>query len=166
MTEFARALRLVLDPGPVERWPQPAWSLGALALLAARLWLGWAFLRTGLHRLESWGSQDFLFRSVHPVPFLEAELAALVTTTAELLLPAALILGLLARPAALGLAVMAATIYFVVGRTPEGLENGIALASEQVPWIAVGLALALLGAGPLSLDSLIRRRLWSRAPAR
>lgn len=162
MPDLVRPARAVLDPGPVAGWSQPGWALGGLALLAARLWLGWAFLKTGLHRVETWGSQGFLFGSVHPVPFLEAEIAAVVTTAAELLLPTLLILGLFARPAALGLAVMAATIYFVVGQTPEGLENGIALASEQFPWMAVGLALAALGAGPLSLDALVRRIVGQR----
>lgn len=162
MPELVHPARLVLDPGPVARWSQPGRTLGGLAQLAARFWLGWAFLTTGLHRVETWGSQAFLFGSVHPVPFLPAEVAAVVTTGAELLLPTLLILGLLARPAALGLAAMAATIYFVVGRTPEGLENGIALASEQFPWMAVGLALAALGAGPFSLDALLRRLLPRR----
>ncbi|MEX2630576.1 MAG: DoxX family protein [Tistlia sp.] len=162
MNKFLRLGSRLLDPGPVARWPQPGRVLGGLALLALRLWLGWAFLKTGLHRLDSWSSQPFLFRSVHPVPLLEAEVAALVTTGAELLLPVALMLGLLARPAALGLAVMAATIYFVVGQTPEGLENGIALAAEQFPWMAAGLLVAALGAGPLSLDALVRPRLVQR----
>lgn len=163
MADLWRLTRLALHPGPVARWSQPAWMLGGLLLLAARLWLGWAFLSAGLHRLSTWGSQGFLFGSVHPVPYLEAEVAAVVTTAAELLLPTALILGLLTRPAALGLAIMAATIYFVVGQTPEGIENGIALASEQFPWMAVGLGIAALGAGPLSLDALLRRRSEGRA---
>lgn len=166
MTQIVRLARRVLDPGPAVRWRQPARTLAGLALLAARLWLGWVFLTTGLHRLSTWGSQGFLFGSVHPVPFLEAEVAAVVTTAAEIALPVALIAGLLARPAALGLAVMAATIYFVVGQTPEGIENGIALASEQFPWMAVGLAIALVGAGPLSFDALLRRRLEPGVRAR
>ncbi|WP_085123072.1 DoxX family protein [Tistlia consotensis] len=159
-----RLARIVLDPGPTARWSPTIALLAGLALLAARLWLGWAFLRTGVHRVATWDSQSFLFSMVHPVPFLPAEIAAPVTTAAELALPSLLILGLLARPAAFGLAVMAATIYFVVGQTPEGIENGIALASEQFPWMAVGLAIAAFGAGPLSLDALLRRYVDERPP--
>lgn len=159
MATIARLASLVLDPGPVDRWALPARIAGGLLLLAGRLWLGWAFLSSGLTRVSHWASQHFLFTSVHPVPFLPADVAAVVTTGAELLLPSALFLGLLARPAALGLAVMAATIYFVIGQTPQGIENGIALASEQFPWMGVGLAIAALGAGPLSLDALAKRRL-------
>ena len=162
MTEFARSAGRLFDPGPVARWSLPAGLAGGLALLAARLWLGWAFFSAGLTRVSNWGSQSFLFESIHPVPFLPPEVAAPVTTAAELLLPVALALGLLARPAALGLAVMAATIYFVVGQTPQGLENGIALAEEQFPWIAVGLLLAAVGPGPLSLDALAKRRIEGR----
>lgn len=165
MTRVVRPVPLVLDPGPAARWPQPARLVGGLVLLVARFWLGWAFLQTGLHRLSTWGSQDFLFSSIHPVPFVPAAIAAPVTTAAELVLPVALILGLLARPAALGLAAMAAVIYFVVGQTPQGIENGIAIAAEQFPWMAVGLLLALLGAGPFSLDALLQRWVGKRAPA-
>lgn len=157
MTQTMRLATLVLDPGPTGGWALPARLLGGLLLLAGRLWLGWSFLSSGLTRVSHWSSQSFLFKSVHPVPFLPADVAAVVTTAAELLLPCALILGLLARPAALGLAVMAATIYFVIGQTPEGIENGIALAAEQFPWMLVGLAIAALGAGPFSLDALIKR---------
>ncbi|SMF17371.1 putative oxidoreductase [Tistlia consotensis] len=165
MTDVLRLARFALDPGPTARWSQPGALIAGLVLLAARLWLGWAFLMTGLHRVMTWDSQAFLFMSVHPVPYVPAEIAAPLTTTAELVLPSLLIAGLLARPAALGLMVMAATIYFVIGQTPEGMENGIALASEQFPWMAVGLAIAAVGAGQLSLDALARSRLGRRSPA-
>lgn len=159
MTDIKRIAILALHPGSAAGWALPAKIPAGLLLLAGRLWLGWAFLSSGLTRVSHWGSQGFLFRSVHPVPFLPADVAAVVTTAAELLLPCALILGLLARPAAFGLAVMAATIYFVIGQTPEGIENGIAIASEQFPWMIIGLAIAALGAGPLSLDAIVARRL-------
>lgn len=164
MANVMRLTGLALDAGPATGWAPPVKLLGGLVLLAGRLWLGWAFLSSGLTRVSHWSSQHYLFSSVHPVPFLPADVAAVVTTGAELLLPCALILGLLARPAALGLAIMAATIYFVIGQTPEGMENGIAIASEQVPWMAVGLAITVLGAGPLSLDALAGR--WLTGPSR
>jgi putative oxidoreductase len=154
---------LVLDPGPVDRWSGLARIGGGLVLLAGRLWLGWSFLSSGLTRIAHWDSQGFLFSSVHPVPFLPPDWAPALTTGAELVLPPALILGFLARPAAFGLAIMAATIYFVIGQTPEGIENGIAVASEQFPWMAVGLAIAVVGAGPLSIDAVAKRAFKGRS---
>lgn len=162
MADLTRLAAQVLDPGPVDRLPALSRIGGGLLLLAGRVWLGLAFLSSGLTRVDHWGSQNFLFTSIHPVPFLPADVAAVVTTGAELLLPAALIVGLLARPAALGLAVMAAAIYFVIGQTPEGMENGIAIASEQVPWMAVGLAITVFGAGPFSIDALVSRALGGK----
>ena len=165
MLELPGWLRWVVAPGPIggriEAWPPAGRWVGAAVLLAARLWLAWPFFHSGMLRIAHWSSQAYLFENVHPLPGLPPILAAVVTTTAELALPVALALGLLARPAALGLAVMAATIYFVIGQTPQGIENGIALASEQVPWMIVGLALTLTGGGPASLDAaLFRLPIW------
>jgi putative oxidoreductase len=51
----------------------------------------------------------------------------------------------------------------VIGQTPEGIENGIAVASEQFPWMAVGLAIAVVGAGPLSIDAVAKRAFKGRS---
>jgi putative oxidoreductase len=165
ITSIPALFRMIVDPGPLARGPARAKLGGGLLLLAARLWLAWPFLHSGMLRMEHWSSQAFLFEAVHPVPFLAPAVAAVVTTAAELILPVALALGVMARPAALGLAVMAAAIYFVIGQTPAGLENGIAVASEQFPWMAVGLALAASGAGALSIDARLDRRLARKATA-
>lgn len=161
MAELPSWARSLIGPGPLGGWlerrPLAGRLVGALVLLAARLWLAWPFFHSGTLRVGNWSGQAFLFSEVHPVPFLPPDLAALVTTAAELALPLALALGLLTRPAALGLAAMAASIYFVIGQTPEGLENGIAVAAEQLPWMAVGLALVVSGGGPASADALILR---------
>ncbi|MEQ8968058.1 MAG: DoxX family protein [Azospirillaceae bacterium] len=151
------ALAWLFGAGLVDRVPAaPAWILSAV-LLAARFWLAEPFFRAGLARAQSWGSQSFLFEHIHPVPFLSPGLAALVTTAAELVLPVALVLGVLGRLSALGLAVMAATIFFVVGQTPQGQENGIAIAAEQIPWMLVGLAIFIVGPGRIAIDEAIRR---------
>lgn len=165
MARLPSWLRRLLAPGPIGGWIEgrslAVRLIGALGLLAGRLWLAWPFFHSGTLRLAHWNGQAYLFEHVHPVPLLPPPLAAVVTTAAELSLPVALAFGLLTRPAALGLAVMAATIYFVIGQTPEGVENGIAVASEQLPWMAVGLALLLTGGGPASLDAvLVRLPIW------
>jgi putative oxidoreductase len=151
------AVRWVFGAGYVDRASAPAaWAMSAV-LLAARLWLALPFFKAGMARVEAWDRQAMLFEWVHPVPFLPPATAALVTTLGELTLSITLVLGLLGRLSALGLAIMAATIFFIVGRTPEGMENGIAIAAEQLPWMLVGLALFIIGPGRIALDEAIRR---------
>jgi len=91
------------------------------------------------------------------VAFLDPVVAAYITTAAEITLPVLLVFGFFGRWAALGLAIMAATIFFIVGQTPAGLQNGISIASEQFPWMFVGLALFVIGPGRVSIDYGIRR---------
>lgn len=149
----------------------PAWAawLASLLLLAPRLLLARDFFNSGWSRVTNWGSQDYLFTYIHPLPYIPPQLVddpspyylpgailAPLTTGLELLLPALLVIGLLGRWAGLGCAAMAASIYFLVGGTPIGAD--FANAAEQMPWIAMGLLLFVLGPGRLSADALIRRR--------
>lgn len=154
------------DPGPTVRFTSPIakWT-SSLALVAGRLWLGCPFANAGCHRLVTWDAQEFLFTEVHPVPFLPASIAAPLTTGAELALGFLLLAGLGGRVGALGLAVMSAALYFVIGHTPQGEENGIAIASEQIPWIIIGLALFLTGPGMLSIDAIVKRFGFGARPA-
>lgn len=149
-------LRLALGAGPLDRTGAvSAWVVSA-ALLAPRLWLAWIFLASGLTRVQHWSAQTFLFSQIHPVPFLPPGIAAVVTTAAELALPVLLVAGLLGRVAALGALAMAMTIEFVVARTPEGLENGIA-NPEHYLWMLAALVVVVLGPGRLALDRLLLR---------
>lgn len=135
-----------------------AWNwLKSLVYLLPRIWLAIPFWEAGTTRINNWGSQDWLFTNFHPVPGLPASIAAPLTTAAELALPILLVFGLLGRFAGLGLAVMAATIFFIVGATEQGMQNGVAIAHEQVPWMIVGLLLFLTGPGRLSADYAIRK---------
>lgn len=158
-----RLLCFLTDPGPTANAPWTLRGPAALMLLAGRIWLAWPFATAGWHRVFTWDAQEFLFTEVHPVPLLPAVIAAPLTTGAEIALSLSLILGLAGRVGAAGLAVMAATLFLVIGRTPQGIENGIAIASEQVPWMLVGGALFLLGPGALSTDALARRFLRVRS---
>ena len=121
-----------------------------LATLVVRFYLALPFWNAGNVRLNSWDSQAFLFEWEHPLPLLSPSMAAWVTTAAELVLPVLLIVGLFGRLAALGLGIMAATIYFVIG-------GAYAIGAEQFPWMAAGLLLFLTGPGRISLDHLIAR---------
>jgi putative oxidoreductase len=129
--------------------------LQSLALLAARLYLLHVFFRAGLTKLEDWESTLFLFTEEYHVPLLPPELAAWMGTAGELGLSALLALGLLGRPAALGLFfvnLMAALSYPDI--TPAGLK-------DHVLWGVLALGLALFGPGRLALDAWW----WPRAQA-
>ena len=128
-----------------------------VVLLVARLWMAKVFFDSGLARVNNWGSQEFLFSNIHPVPFLPASLAAPVTTAAELVLPVLLAVGLLGRLSAGGLLVMTMVIQWVVAATPAGLENGIGNPAHYF-WMILLALLVVVGPGKLSLDSVLFRR--------
>lgn len=147
-----RALRAYYAaPSLLDRIRNDAALWGASAgLLGLRLFLALPFWNAGQARLNSWGSQSFLFEYEHPLPLLSPTQAAYLTTGAELVLPVLLILGLFGRLAGLGLAIMAATIFFVIG-------GAYAIAAEQMPWMLAGLVIFLAGSGRLSVDHLVAR---------
>lgn len=142
--------RYLTLPTPWEMYGTTVAWIGAGVMLLARFFLALPFWNAGQARLENWGSQAFLFEYEHPLPLLSPGQAAVITTAAELVLPVLLILGLFGRLAGLGLGIMAATIFFVIG-------GAYAIAAEQVPWMLVGLAILLLGPGRLSADYWIGR---------
>jgi len=127
----------------------------------ARGYLGWIFFNSGWGRINSWSSQEFLFSSIHPVPFLPASIAAVVTTAGELVLPLLLWLGLGQRLAALGLFFMTAVIQFVSAQTPEGIENKIG-NPEHYLWMIGFLLLATRRPSVLTADHWLCRRAGSR----
>ncbi len=138
-------LSLVFGGGIIDRLPGqwPGISSGLLVIL--RFFLALPFFNAGMARFQNWDSQAFLFEYEHPLPLLSPGMAASVTAAAEIVLPILLVLGLLGRFAALGLAVMAATIYFLIG-------GAYAIEAEQFPWMLAGLLLFVTGPGRLSLD--------------
>ena len=143
---------IIFGSGPFDRVEGIAGTVLAATLLGARLFLALPFWLAGQARLAQWEAQAFLFEYEHPLPLLSPMQAAWLTTACELLLPVLLALGLFGRFAAMGLGVMAATIFFVIGGT-------YAIAAEQVPWMAIGGLIFLVGPGRLSVDREIRRLL-------
>lgn len=122
--------------------------------LGARLYLAYVFGLSGLARWESyqngsWDDQIFLFAEEHPVPNVPAEIAAPLTTGAELLLPLLLILGLFGRFAAAGLLVMALTIELTYQAHPQ-----------HWLWMALAASILIKGPGPIAADNLLLR--WIR----
>jgi len=133
-----------------ERWAGPIFLLGI------RFWMARIFFISGYGRAKDWGSQSFLFESIHPVPGLPPMVSAYITTAGELILPALLMVGLFSRFAAAGLLVMAMVIQFVVANTPQGIENKIGNVQHYY-WMFLCLAIMCFGAGRISIDALIKK---------
>jgi putative oxidoreductase len=122
-------------------------ALQDLALLAARLYLLKVFFTSGLTKIEDWETTLFLFEEEYQVPVLPPELAAYVGTGGELVFPVLLALGLLSRPAALG--VFAVNLVAVLSY-PALEAAGI---QQHVLWGVLAAGLLLFGPGRLSLDA-------------
>jgi putative oxidoreductase len=118
-----------------------------LAMLAARAYLFQVFFTSGLTKIDDWDSTLFLFTEEYQVPWLPPELAAWLGTGGELVFPVLLVLGLMSRPAALGLFVvnaMAVISYPGVGAV--GLQ-------QHLLWGVLAAGLVLFGPGRLAVDA-------------
>lgn len=117
--------------------------------LMLRVFPSLVFWQSGQTKVEGFAIKDstwFLFEQEYALPLIPSELAAVLATVAEHLLPVLLILGLLTRLSALGLLGMTAVIQIFV--YPDAwMTHGL--------WAAPLLALAARGPGGWSLDSLI-----------
>lgn len=132
--------------GWAEKFGQP------LVLLAARLYVANIFLKSGMLKFQNyldgnWENTVFLFEEEHPVPYLSPDIAAVLGTGGELLLPILLIFGAGTRFAALGLLFMTAIIEFTYRHF------------EIHEFWALLLAVSLVfGAGKISIDYFIKRK--------
>ena len=84
--------------------------LKGLSLLAIRLYLAQFFFFSGLTKIRSWTTTIALFTDEYHVPILPPDIAAVLSTTAELGLPVLLVLGLFTRYAAAGFFCMTVVI--------------------------------------------------------
>jgi putative oxidoreductase len=120
--------------------------------LSLRLYVGWAFFKSGKLRLDNylnddWGTQLFLFELEHPVPGVPANIAAPMTTIAEILLPILLFSGFFSRFAAAGLIVMTLVIEFTYQHNPD-----ILIRTDHLVWLTMLSVIFIKGPGKLSLD--------------
>lgn len=145
---------------PAARATQWLEALQPLALLAARLYVAKVFFFSGLTKLRDWDITVALFMEEYQVPLLPPELAAVLGTAGELLLPVALVLGLGSRFAALGLFVVNAV---AVVALPDITDAAL---QQHVFWGSLLLGLMLWGPGRWSLDHLCVRRWWPAILAR
>ncbi len=124
-----------------------------LLLLFCRVWVAWVFFNSGLTKIASWDSTLFLFEYEYQVPLLPWELAAYAGTAAELILPAFVALGLLTRPMA---AILFVFNIVAVVSYPLLWEKGF---YDHQLWGMMILIVVVWGAGPISLDKVVRSKL-------
>ena len=131
------------------------------APLVLRIALALPFIRSGLTRWDGYlsisPSTTYLFSELFMLHIFGGEYAfpfpdavAFLVGSAELVLPALLIIGFATRYAALGLLLMTGVIQLVV---PDGWVN------FHLYWAAIALAIIALGGGPVSIDRLLSRSL-------
>lgn len=129
----------------------------ALLALALRLAVATVFWNSAMTKLANWDTAIALFADEYKVPLLPPELAAYMAVTIELTSPVLLLLGLGTRLTALVLLGMTTIIEVFV--YPEAWPT-------HIQWAAMLFVLLCRGAGRLSLDQLIRRRLGAEAEGR
>lgn len=116
--------------------------------LMLRVFPALVFWQSGRTKMEGFSIKDstwFLFEHEYALPLIPHEVAAVMATLAEHLLPALLILGLFTRLSALGLLAMTAVIQIFV--YPDAwMTHGL--------WAAPLLAVVARGPGRWSVDHL------------
>lgn len=138
-----RMLRVV---GWLERVPY------AVLAVPLRLAVATIFWSSAMTKLANWGTALELFREEYRVPLLAPEFAAYVAVSIELTAPVLLVLGLATRQVAFVLLGMTTVIELFV--YPLAWPT-------HIQWAAMLLVLLCRGAGTLSLDALIYRRVAS-----
>lgn len=142
-------------------------GFGPVVLLLFRVWVALAFWRAGMVKLEDPFGTHFLFNVMYHVPLLSPDVAAVLGTWVELIVPWFIVFGFLARPFALLL-----FIYNIVAVTsfPDLWPNGfwtdllnISSFADHKVWGLMLLAIVAWGPGTLSLDRLVQR-FWPKGP--
>lgn len=112
--------------------------LSPVADIAGRVYISRVFLLSGWNKLSDWNSTLYLFTSEYDVPLLPPVLAAVLATSAELVLSMLLLLGVETQLAACGLFLV--NIVAVISYYDE-LSSTPAAIHDHIEW---GLILALL----------------------
>jgi len=138
--------RLILRVCASLRWLPPT---------VTRLTLGWVFIESGWGKLHNLSKVIDFFRSLGiPAP----EIQARFSSSMELLCGVLILLGLCTRLASLPLIVIM-TVAIVTARRSD--LNGISdlFGFIEYLYIALALWLAAYGAGPISLDAIVAKRM-------
>jgi putative oxidoreductase len=121
--------------------------LQAPATLAARIFVGMAFFRSGLTKIADWDTTLALFADEYHVPLLPTHVAAVAGTFGELFFPVLLILGLCGRFSALSLSFI--NIVAVLSLS----EIAPAALQQHQFWGTLLVAIILWGPGKWSVDA-------------
>ncbi|MES2091192.1 MAG: DoxX family protein [Pseudomonadota bacterium] len=137
--------------------------LDGLGLLALRLWIGHEFVMAGYTKLSGGlSAPDWFAGLVFPFPhhWLGADLNWLIAGTGEVILGAALVLGVFSRLASIGLLyityVAIYTVHFDLGWTGWNQIDTADGLGFKVPLMLAVMLLAIVtqGGGKYSLDAL------------
>ena len=132
------------------RWLTP------IADLALRLYIARIFFVSGLSKIQHWPEVLASFHGTYHVPFLPPDLAAILATAGELILPVCIALGLGARIPAMALFAWNALAMYA---NPEIWGNFMACAAkDHFYWEILIAVLWFHGPGKISLDYLLVRR--------
>ncbi len=120
--------------------------------LGMRVWLGQIFFVSGVIKVTHWQTALNLAANEYPVSWMNPVTAAYTGASIELIAPVFLVLGLLSRYAAIPMLILTLVIQF----------NYLPF-DNQLFWAVLFGWYALQGAGPISLDNLLRRGLADSA---
>ena len=134
-------------------------SLAPAIDLAIRLLVASVFFKSGMTKIVNWDSTLALFANEYAVPLLPTDVAALLGTGVELLLPVLLVLGLGSR-----LAVLVLFVFNVIAVIAYPDLGAVGLHDHQT-WGLLLLVTLLHDPGKLSIDHLIGRRWLGSAGA-
>ena len=116
--------------------------------LAIRLWIAKLFGFFGFMQMLHWETTLALASQENPIPFLAPDSAAFFCTAIYLVCAGLLMIGFMTRYAALPLLLL--SLIPQLRYTPF---------DTQLFWVALSVWFAIHGAGPISLDNLLRRGL-------
>jgi len=106
------------------------------------------FWYSGLSKIDSWQSTLYLFKDMYKVPHIPPELAAYLTTSAELICPILLFFGIATRLAAIPMLIITAVIDLTY---LDILEHDY--------WAMLLGIILLYGPGEISLDYIASKRI-------
>lgn len=124
--------------------------------LPLRLAVAAVFWNSATAKLANWDTMLALFSDEYQLPLIPPDIAAHLALTIEVTTPFLLVLGFMTRFAALVLLGMTAVIEIFV--YPQAWPT-------HIQWAAMLLMLLCRGAGALSIDHLLWRRLGTRSEA-
>ncbi|HCQ70986.1 MAG: hypothetical protein CL570_03030 [Alphaproteobacteria bacterium] len=143
---------------------QPIWQvmarLNCITLFVMRLYMADIFLKSGMLKVKSilngqFDNVVYAFTQYHPVPFLPPNIAAILGTGGEIILPILLAAGFMGRLGAAGLLFMTCIIQFAVPSS-----YGIAHPQHYL-WMMILAGLLFHGMGRISVDYWLAK--WIRS---